>query len=132
MVNPSTDKKILDFKTFADGNFSVIHLMHLFYDGAGNIVGKGENGGYKDSSFSRMFSKGFFPKVIMMLLKVNPLPTCKILDVTKYNAFSDNKLNIAKINISLFDRMENTVERWENAGHQHFLLSPQCLPKPLC
>ena len=32
--------------------------------------------------------------------------------------------------ISLFDRVENTVEKRENAGYQHFLLFSQCFPKP--
>ena len=54
----------------------------------------------------------------------NPLPNDKILDVTKLKAFADTKSNIAKMTISLFDRAENT------AGYQHFLLFPQCFPKP--
>ena len=32
--------------------------------------------------------------------------------------------------ISLFHRVENTVEKGENAGYQHFLLYPQCFPEP--
>ena len=32
--------------------------------------------------------------------------------------------------ISLFDKVENTVRKAENAGYQHFLLFPQCFPKP--
>ena len=40
------------------------------------------------------------------------------------------ELNLAKLMISLFDRAENTVEKGENAGHQHFLLFPQCFPEP--
>ena len=32
--------------------------------------------------------------------------------------------------ISAFDRVENTAEEGENAGYQHFLLFPQCFPKP--
>ena len=32
--------------------------------------------------------------------------------------------------ISLFERVENTVEKGENAGYQHFLLFPQCFTKP--
>ena len=31
--------------------------------------------------------------------------------------------------ISLYDRVENTVGKGENAGYQHFLLFPQCCPK---
>ena len=32
--------------------------------------------------------------------------------------------------ISLFDRVENTVGKGENAGYQHFALFPKCFPKP--
>ena len=28
--------------------------------------------------------------------------------------------------ISLFDKVENTMGKGENAGYQHFLLFPQC------
>ena len=28
--------------------------------------------------------------------------------------------------ISVFDRVENVMEKGENAGYQHFLLFPQC------
>ena len=37
-------------------------------------------------------------------------------------AFADNKFNVAKMTISLFDRVENTAGKGENAGYQHFLL----------
>ena len=60
----------------------------------------------------------------------NPLPNDKIVDVTKLKTSADNKSNIAYMMISLFDRVENTVGKGENAGHQHFLLFPQCFPKP--
>ena len=58
------------------------------------------------------------------------LPDNKILDVTKLKAFADDKSNVAKMTISHFDRVENTVEKGENAGDQHFHLLPQCFPKP--
>ena len=32
--------------------------------------------------------------------------------------------------ISLSDRVENTVGKGEYAGYKHFLLFPQCFPKP--
>ena len=32
--------------------------------------------------------------------------------------------------ISLYDRVENTLGKGENAGYQHFLLFPLCFPKP--
>ena len=31
--------------------------------------------------------------------------------------------------ISVFDRVENIVEKGESAGYQHFLLFPQCFQK---
>ena len=59
----------------------------------------------------------------------NPFPNHKFLDVTKLKAFADDKLNVAKMTIFLFDRAENTVGKGENAGYQHFLLFPVCFPK---
>ena len=56
----------------------------------------------------------------------NSLPNDKILDATKLKAFADDKLNVAKMMISLFDGVENTMGKGENAGYQHFLLFPQC------
>ena len=50
------------------------------------------------------------------------LPNNKILDVTKLKAFADDKFIIARMMISLLDRIENTVGKGENAGCQHFLL----------
>ena len=41
--------------------------------------------------------------------KVNPFPHDKILDQTKLKAFADDKLNITKMIISVFDRGENIV-----------------------
>ena len=38
--------------------------------------------------------------------------------MTKLKAFADDKLNVAKMTISLFDRVENTVGRGENAGNR--------------
>ena len=34
--------------------------------------------------------------------------------------------------IFVFDRVENIVGIGENAGHQHFLLFPQCFQKAFC
>ena len=59
----------------------------------------------------------------------NPLPNNKILDMTELKAFADDKLNITEMTISLFQRVENTLEKGENAGFQHFLLFPQCFLK---
>ena len=50
--------------------------------------------------------------------------------MTKLKAFSGKKLDVAKMPISLFDSLENTVGKGENAGYQYFLLFSQCFPKP--
>ena len=38
--------------------------------------------------------------------------------------------NAVKILIPVFDRVENIVEKEENAGNQHFILFPKCFEKP--
>ena len=43
--------------------------------------------------------------------------------------FAEDKLNIAKVIIFLFDGVENTVRKGENAGYQYFLFFPQCFQK---
>ena len=60
---------------------------------------------------------------------LNPFPNGKILDMTKLKAFAEDKLMVPKMTISIFDRVENTVGKGENAGYQHFLLFPLCFPK---
>ena len=52
----------------------------------------------------------------------------KIFDVTKLKASADEI--VAKIMMSLFDLVENTVGKRENAGYHSFILFPQCFPKP--
>ena len=54
---------------------------------------------------------------------LNPFPKDK--EMTKFKTFADNKVDVAKI--SLFDIVENTVGKGDNAGYQHFLLFPHCL-----
>ena len=48
-------------------------------------------------------------------------------EVTKLKAVQTT--NIAKKVISLYDRVENTAGKGENACYQHFLLFPQCFPQ---
>ena len=52
-----------------------------------------------------------------------------MLEVTKLKAFADVKLNIARVMISLLDRVENTVGKGENAGYQHFSPFPTVFSK---
>ena len=43
--------------------------------------------------------------------------------------YSCTKTIVLKMMIFVFDRVENIVEKGENAGYQHFLLFPQCFLK---
>ena len=59
----------------------------------------------------------------------NPFPNDKLLDSTKLKAFLDDNSTLPEKIISVYDRIENIVEKGENAGYQHFLLFPQCFQK---
>ena len=50
------------------------------------------------------------------------VPNDKILDMTKLKAFADDKLKVAKLTVSLFDKSRK--ECGKNGGYQHFLLFP--------
>ena len=128
-------------KQSADDNFELDVNNRKFSKLVENTVGKGEIACYKQFLlFPQCFQKVCFPgasKGVIVwewvncnyCMVFNPLPNDKSLDVTKVKAFADNKLRVAKMTISLFDRIENTVGKGENAGYQHFLLFPQCFPK---
>ena len=64
-----------------------------------------------------------------MNLTLNSLLNDNFLDWTKFRSSADDKLNVAKIMISVLHRVENIVGKGENAGYQHFLLFPQCFQK---
>ena len=54
---------------------------------------------------------------MMFFLKaINPFPNDKSLDMTKVKVFADDKLNFAEMTISVFHRVENTVDKGENPG----------------
>ena len=62
-------------------------------------------------------------------LFINSLPNNKTLDWSKLKAIADNKINVnGKLEFDM-GRVENLVEKKENAGYQHFLLFPQCFQK---
>ena len=44
-------------------------------------------------------------------------------------AFADDKMNLAEKLKKFFEQVENIVGKEENAGHQHFLIFPQCFQK---
>ena len=47
----------------------------------------------------------------------------KILDWSKYIAFTDDKITLAKMIMFVFNRSEKSVGKGEIAGYQNFLLS---------
>ena len=55
----------------------------------------------------------------------NPLPNNKILDLSKFKQFADNKLVPTQKLKFVLGREENIVGKGENAGYQHFLLFQQ-------
>ena len=54
---------------------------------------------------------------------LNPFPHEKILDQTKLKAFADDKLDVTKMIISVFDRVENIVGKGEIACKSNFSFS---------
>ena len=54
---------------------------------------------------------------------LNPFPHDKILDETKLKAFADDKSNVTKMIISVFDRVENIVGKEEIACTSNFSFS---------
>ena len=82
--------------------------------------------------FPVMFSKVFILRGVKTrdcMVKGDSLPNDKILDVNKLKAFADDRIKLAQIMISVFDRVENNVGKRENAGYHHFLLFPQCFQR---
>ena len=59
----------------------------------------------------------------------NPLPDDKILALSKLKAFADDNFDADQMAQFFFDRLENMMEKGENAGYQHFLLFPSCFQK---
>ena len=53
----------------------------------------------------------------------NPFPDDKFLDWWKLNALADDKLNVTKMIISVFDRVENIVGKGEIACTSNFSFS---------
>ena len=51
---------------------------------------------------------------------LNPFPNNKILDQTKLKAFTDDKLSVTKMIVSVFDRVENIAGKREIACTSNF------------
>ena len=52
------------------------------------------------------------------------LPYDNILDWSESRAFADDKINMTEKLKFVLGKVENIVEKGENAGYQHFLLFP--------
>ena len=76
------------------------------------------------SQFAKELKICSFSSTLIKYYRINSLPNNKIPDWSKLKAFADDNLNVVKMTISLFDRLEKTVGKGENAGYQHFLLFP--------
>ena len=63
------------------------------------------------------------------IVKFKSSPNDRMLDLSKFEVFADDKLKVAKIT-ELLGKIENIVGKGENAGYQHFLLYSQCFQKP--
>ena len=143
--------RLVQTESITDDKINVIEKLKFCLERVENIVGKGENVGefFKKgrkhcgkrkklpvtSNFSRSYS--VFKRLVLQTHKkpglfwerINSLPNDKIWGLTKFKAFADDNFNVAKMMISLFDRVENTVGKGENAGYQHFLLFPHCFQR---
>ena len=53
----------------------------------------------------------------------------KSLDSSNFKAFAGDKISVTQKLKSILGRVENIVGKGENAGHQHFLLFPQCFQR---
>ena len=61
-----------------------------------------------------------------MVYVINSLPYNKILDWSKFKAHACDNINVTPNLNFVLARIENILGKGENAGHQHFLLFPQC------
>ena len=75
--------------------------------------------GYTDGHMDGLGNYSIQPK----LYTVNPFPHDKILDQTKLKAFADDKLDITKMIISVFDRVENIVGKGKISCTSNFFFS---------
>ena len=58
----------------------------------------------------------------------NSLPNDKILDLSKFKALADDRINATKKLKFVLGMVENILGK----GYQHFLLFPKCFQKPYC
>ena len=58
--------------------------------------------------------------------RVNYRPNGQIFVLSKLKAFADNNLNMGHMIDTILERVENMVEKGENAGFHYFHLFQQC------
>ena len=94
--------------------------------------------GFPSTWWAFRFFMHHYPKIRGILFycclsiyhKFNSLPNDKYFDWSKLKASADDKIIVIQKSKILLGRLENIVEKAENAGYQHFLLFPQCFQKP--
>ena len=117
----------------AEDKIKVLKMMRPDFDRIENIVGKGENAGllqcFQRALFLLCFRRALYPvssKVGIVSKTVNSLLNDKIQDWSKLKASADNKIKATEKSKFVLQRVENIVQKGENAGHRHFLLFLQC------
>ena len=110
-------------KDFADDNFNFDENGRQLSKWVENTVGKGEIARYEQFLlFPQCFQKACFQgasKGVIVWEWVNSSSNSKILDTAKLKALYNQRVNL-EINISVFDRVKNIVEKGENTDYQHF------------
>ena len=111
--------------------------MAFVFDMSESIVGKGGDDGYKCKLSKQIFQTLDYNYDLSASGKTcivagnmgikNPLPNDKFLDQTGFKAFADTRLNVAKMVISVYGRVQIIVGKGANAGYLHFLLFQQCI-----
>ena len=98
--------------------------MKIFvFDRVENIVGKGENAGHRHFLlFPQYFREAFYPGALQFGTVWFKRQNFRFVQI---ESMYRQKIKVLKMKIFVFDRVENTVGKGENAGHQHFLLFPQ-------
>ena len=103
-------------------------MMKIVHERLKNAIGKVENAAYQVffhnlQCFCKLYSSGLSKHGISGK-ELSSLPKDKFLERVKLSAFAVDNVNVAALMIPIFDRVENTVRKGENAGNKHFLLHP--------
>ena len=75
------------------------------------------------------FSEYFNCLFISTYYFFNSLPNDKILDLSEFKAFANDKIILTQKLKFVSGRVENIVGKRENSGYQRFLLFPECFQK---